>query len=169
MRVAINLLTDDPAHPSGAHWFWTRIIPEMAPRLPDGRGAAPPRQPAQPRHAPGLRRRRPLPHLPVVERAPRAAHPERAGVGPAAAPASRIDVFSTLIAPVVKPAPSVVAHFKTMHAFTAPQSMPPVVRLYRRMSYPRTAKRRGRDHHQLREPACGGRALPRRRPRASCA
>ena len=30
MRVAINLLTDDPANPSGAHWFWTRIIPEMA-------------------------------------------------------------------------------------------------------------------------------------------
>ena len=30
MRVAINLLTDDPAHPSGAHWFWTRVIPEMA-------------------------------------------------------------------------------------------------------------------------------------------
>ena len=33
MRVAINLLTDDPAHPSGAHWFWTRVIPEMAVRL----------------------------------------------------------------------------------------------------------------------------------------
>ena len=33
MRVAINLLTDDPDHPSGAHWFWTRIIPEMAQRL----------------------------------------------------------------------------------------------------------------------------------------
>ncbi len=33
MRVAINLLTDDPDHPSGAHWFWTRIIPEMAPHL----------------------------------------------------------------------------------------------------------------------------------------
>ena len=33
MRVAINLLTDHPDHPSGAHWFWTRIIPEMAARL----------------------------------------------------------------------------------------------------------------------------------------
>ena len=30
MRVAINLLTEDPANPSGAHWFWTRVIPEMA-------------------------------------------------------------------------------------------------------------------------------------------
>ena len=33
MRVAINLLTEDPGSPSGAHWFWTRVIPEMASRL----------------------------------------------------------------------------------------------------------------------------------------
>ena len=33
MRVAINLLTEDPRAPSGAHWFWTRVIPEMARRL----------------------------------------------------------------------------------------------------------------------------------------
>ena len=33
MRLAINLLTDDPGNPSGAHWFWTRIIPAMADRL----------------------------------------------------------------------------------------------------------------------------------------
>ena len=39
MRVAINLLTDDPAHPSGAHWFWTRIIPEMAKRSPTTRSS----------------------------------------------------------------------------------------------------------------------------------
>src|SRR3954452_15421092 len=30
MRVGINLLTEDPDNPSGAHWFWTRVIPEMA-------------------------------------------------------------------------------------------------------------------------------------------
>src|SRR5215469_14670297 len=36
MRVAINLLTEDPANPSGAHWFWTRVIPEMASRLERG-------------------------------------------------------------------------------------------------------------------------------------
>jgi hypothetical protein len=46
MRVAINLLTDDPDHPSGAHWFWTPVIPEMAGRARRGRGAAPARQPA---------------------------------------------------------------------------------------------------------------------------
>ena len=27
MRVAINLLTEDPENLSGAHWFWTRVIP----------------------------------------------------------------------------------------------------------------------------------------------
>src|SRR5258707_793738 len=36
MRVAINLLTEDPENPSGAHWFWTRVIPEMAKRLDFG-------------------------------------------------------------------------------------------------------------------------------------
>src|SRR5947208_17030781 len=36
VRVAINLLTEDPHHPSGAHWFWTRVIPEMASRLDAG-------------------------------------------------------------------------------------------------------------------------------------
>ena len=36
MRVAINLLTEDPENPSGAHWFWTRVIPEMAERLDPG-------------------------------------------------------------------------------------------------------------------------------------
>jgi len=36
MRAAINLLTEDPDNPSGAHWFWTRVIPEMAKRLDFG-------------------------------------------------------------------------------------------------------------------------------------
>jgi len=36
MRVATNLLTEDPQQPSGAHRFWTRVIPEMAKRLEPG-------------------------------------------------------------------------------------------------------------------------------------
>ena len=36
MRVAINLLPENPDSPSGAHWFWTRVIPEMAKRLEPG-------------------------------------------------------------------------------------------------------------------------------------
>ena len=37
MRVAINLLPEDPRNPTGAHWFWTWVIPEMAKRLEPGR------------------------------------------------------------------------------------------------------------------------------------
>ena len=55
-------------------------------------------------------------------------------------PLSGIDVLSTLIAPLVRSAPSTVVHFKTMHAFTAPEGVRPAARLYRRLNYPRTAK-----------------------------
>jgi hypothetical protein len=34
--VAIKLLTEESQNPSGAHWFWTRVIPEMAKRLESG-------------------------------------------------------------------------------------------------------------------------------------
>ena len=59
---------------------------------------------------------------------------------PVRLPTAKIDVFSTLMAPIVKSAPSLVVHFKTMHAYTAPQSLRWSARLYRRLSYPRTAK-----------------------------
>src|SRR5271170_6669200 len=36
MRVAVNLLTEDPRNPSGCHWVWAGIIPEMARRLGPG-------------------------------------------------------------------------------------------------------------------------------------
>ncbi len=140
MRVAINLLTDDPDHPSGAHWFWTRVIPEMASHLTEDEEL----------------------HL-VVSRRSKAMHQgygpgvryitfpwsnERRNLrtlsehayAPVRLPLKGIDVFNTLIAPVVKPAPSLVAHFKTMHAFTAPEAIGTAARLYRRIGYPRTAK-----------------------------
>lgn len=140
MRVAINLLTDDPDHPSGAHWFWTRVIPEMASHLTEDEEL----------------------HL-LVSRRSRAMHQgygpgvryitfpwsnERRNLrtlsehayAPVRLPLKGIDVFNTLIAPVVKPAPSLVAHFKTMHAFTAPEAIGTAARLYRRIGYPRTAK-----------------------------
>jgi glycosyltransferase involved in cell wall biosynthesis len=140
MKVAVNLLTDDPDHPSGAHWFWTRVIPEMAARLTEDEEI----------------------HLLVSRRSKAMHRGYGAGVhdltfpwsnerrnlrtlsehlyAPVRLPLAGIDVFSTLIAPVVKPAPSLVAHFKTMHAFTAPEALSPMARLYRRIGYPRTAK-----------------------------
>ena len=128
MRVAINLLTDDPAHPSGAHWFWTRMIPEMA-KLARGRRGAPPHgEPEVAGGAPGLRAGSPLHHLPMVERAPAAAHAERAALRPAAA-ARRQDrrVQHADRAARATRARAVVAHIKTMHAFTAPTAVSPLV------------------------------------------
>jgi glycosyltransferase involved in cell wall biosynthesis len=45
-----------------------------------------------------------------------------------------------LMAPVVNTSWSLVIHMKTMHAFTAPDAIPLGPRLYRRMSYPRSAR-----------------------------
>ena len=140
MRVAINLLTDHPDTPSGAHWCWTRVIPEMAKRLEFGEEL----------------------HLLV---SPKSRHLHE-GYGPnvfyitypwsneqrilrtlsehiyspVRLPLSHIDVFVTLIAPLLKIPRTQVIHMKTMHAFTAPESLSPLARAYRRMNYSRSAR-----------------------------
>lgn len=140
MRVAINLLTDDPDNPSGAHWFWTRVIPEMASHLTEEEElhllVSPRSKPLHRGYGPRIRyvtfpwsnERRNLRTL------------SEHVYAPVRLPVAGIDVFSTLIAPLVKPAPALVAHFKTMHAFTAPEAVSPAARLYRRIGYPRTAE-----------------------------
>ncbi len=140
MHVAINLLTDDPANPSGAHWFWTRVIPEMAKRLTDGEElhllVSPKSRPLHEGYGPSVHyitfpwsnERRDLRTL------------SEHLFTPFALPRAGIDVFNTLMAPLVSPARSLVVHFKTLHAYTAPASVSPAARLYRRMSYPRTAR-----------------------------
>jgi glycosyltransferase involved in cell wall biosynthesis len=140
MRVAINLLTEDPEHPSGAHWFWTRVIPEMAQRLEPGEElyllVSPKSRHLYQGYGPGVfyitypwsnERRTPRTlseHL----------------YSPFRLPLSRIDVFNTLMAPVVNPSWSLVIHMKTMHAFTTPEAIPPLTRAYRKFSYPRSAR-----------------------------
>src|SRR5215469_17995732 len=140
MRVAINLLTDDPDHPSGAHWFWTRVIPEMAKRLESGEElcllVSPKSRPFHQGYGPNVfyitypwsnERRTPRTlseHL----------------YSPVRLPVSRIDVFNTLMAPLVNVSWSLVIHMKTMHAFTAPEAIGPLPRAYRRLNYPRTAR-----------------------------
>ena len=139
MRIAINLLTDDPDNPSGAHWFWTRVIPEMASHLTEDEEI----------HLVVSRRSKPQ-HSGYGPRVRYVTFPwsnERRNLrtlsehvyAPMRLPLAGIDVFSTLIAPFIKPAPALVAHFKTMHAFTAPEAISPAARLYRRIGYPRTA------------------------------
>jgi glycosyltransferase involved in cell wall biosynthesis len=140
MRVAINLLTDDPANPSGAHWFWTFMIPEMAKLLTDGEEfhllVSPKSRPMHEGYGPGV-------HYITFpwsnESPPRRTLSEHI-YSPIRLPRAKIDIFSTLIAPIVKPAPSLVVHVKSMHAFAAPESLRLSARLYRRLSLPRTAK-----------------------------
>jgi len=140
MRVAINLLTEDPENPSGAHWFWTRVIPEMAKRLEFGEElhlmVSPKSRHLHQGYGPDVfyitypwsnERRTPRTlseHL----------------YSPLRLPLSRIDVFNTLMAPLVNISWSLVIHMKTMHAFTAPEEIGPLPRMYRRLNYPRTAR-----------------------------
>jgi glycosyltransferase involved in cell wall biosynthesis len=140
MRVAINLLTDDPDKPSGAHWFWKQTITEMVPLLTEDEElhllVSPRIRAEHSGYGPGVRyitfpwsnERRALRTL------------SEHAYAPVRLPRSGIDVFNTLIAPMVKPAPGLVAHFKTLHAFTSPAALNPLVRLYRRTGYPHTAK-----------------------------
>jgi glycosyltransferase involved in cell wall biosynthesis len=140
MRVGINLLTENPGHPSGAHWFWTRVIPEMARRLEPGEElhllVSPKSRHLYQGYGPGVfyitypwsnERRTPRTlseHL----------------YSPLRLPLSGIDVFNTLMAPLMNISWSLVIHMKTMHAFTTPDALAPLPRLYRRMNYPRSAR-----------------------------
>jgi glycosyltransferase involved in cell wall biosynthesis len=140
MRVAINLLSEDPGNPSGAHWFWTRVIPEMAKRLDVGEElhllVSPKSRPLHQGYGPSVsyitypwsNERRKLRTL------------SEHLYSPLRLPLNRIDVFNTGIAPLVNVSWSTVIHLKTMHAFTAPESVAPLTRLYRRMGYPRSAQ-----------------------------
>ena len=140
MRVAINLLSEDPANPSGAHWFWTRVIPEMARRLESGEElhllVSPQSRPLHQDYGPGVfyitfpwsNERRKLRTL------------SEHLYSPVRLPLSRIDVLNTGMAPVVNIPWSLVLHLKTMHAFSAPGSVAPLTRAYRRLNYPRSAR-----------------------------
>src|SRR5215471_9828271 len=140
MRVAINLLTENPEAPSGAHWCWTRVVPEMAKRLEYDEElhllVSPKSRDMYPADAPNVF------HITYPwsnERRILRTLSEHAYT-PVRLPLSHIDIFATLMAPVVRVPRSVVIHMKTMHAFTTPDSITPLVRAYRRMSYPRSVR-----------------------------
>jgi len=140
MRVAINLLTDDPAHPSGAHWFWTRIIPEMAKRMTGDEElhllVSPKMRPLHTGYGPNV-------HYIMFPWSNERRWPRTLSehlYAPVRLPRAGIDVFNTLLAPDVKPAPGLVAHIKTLHAYTTPGAIGLPTRVYRRLSYPHTAR-----------------------------
>jgi glycosyltransferase involved in cell wall biosynthesis len=140
MRVAINLLTDHPDHPSGAHYCWTRVVPEMAKRLESGEElhllVSPKSRHLHQGYGPDVsyitypwsNERRTLRTL------------SEHLYSPLRLPLSRIDVFVTLIAPVIRIPRSLVIHMRTMHAFAASESISPLTRAYRQMSYPRSTR-----------------------------
>jgi glycosyltransferase involved in cell wall biosynthesis len=140
MRVAINLLTENPDAPSGAHWCWTRVVPEMAKRLEFGEELHLLVSPKSRHLYEGCG-----PDVGYItypwsneRRIPRTLSEHV--YTPVRLPLSHIDIFVTLMAPVVRIPRSVVIHMKTMHAFTTPASISPLVRAYRRMSYPRSVR-----------------------------
>jgi glycosyltransferase involved in cell wall biosynthesis len=140
MRVGINLLTEDPKNPSGAHWFWTRVIPEMAKRLEFDEElyllVSPQSRHLHEGYGPNVA------YITYPwsneRRIPRTLSEHL--YSPLRLPLSRIDVFNTLMAPIVNISWSLVIHMKTMHAFTSPEAIPPLTRAYRRLSYPRSAR-----------------------------
>jgi glycosyltransferase involved in cell wall biosynthesis len=140
VRVAINLLTDDPVNPSGAHWYWTRIIPEMIRRLAHDEElhllVSPMSRELHQGYGPNVR----YITFPWSNEKRNLRTLSEHLYSPIRLPLSRIDVLDTLMAPVANPGSSLVIHMKTMHAFTAPGSLSAAVRWYRRMNYPRSAR-----------------------------
>jgi glycosyltransferase involved in cell wall biosynthesis len=139
LRMAMNLLTDDPSQPSGAHWCWTRIVPEMADRLLPGEELhlmlSPSSRHYFPEDGDSVR------HLTFPwsneHRILRTASEHL--VTPFRLPLRHIDLLSTAIAPAVKSTRSLVIHMKTMHAFTVPETVGIGPRTYRRLNYQRSA------------------------------
>lgn len=140
MRIAINLLTDDPRYPSGAHWCWTRVIPEMVKRLSADEQLYLLVSPLSREHHQG--------YGPNVQYITYPWSNERRNLrtlsehlySPVRLPLNRIDVFATLIPPLVNPTWSLVIHVKTFQAFTGPEALSPAVSAYRRKNYQRSAR-----------------------------
>jgi glycosyltransferase involved in cell wall biosynthesis len=140
MRVAINLLTENPEEPSGAHWCWTRVLPEMAKLL----------EPGEKLHLIVSPKSRHIyqgygPNVSYINYPWSNEHRNLRTLSehvytPLRLPLSHVDVFVTLMAPVIRVPKSVVIHMRTLHAFTTPEAIAPLVRAYRRMSYPRSAR-----------------------------
>lgn len=140
MRVAINLLTENPEEPSGAHWCWTRVVPEMAKRLEPGERlyllVSPKSRHIYQGYGPNVS----YVTYPWSNEHRKLRTASEHAYTPVRLPLSHIEIFVTLMAPLIRVPRSVIIHMKTMHAFTIPESIPPLVRVYRRVSYPRSAR-----------------------------
>ena len=139
-RVAINLLTENTDSPSGAHWFWTRVIPEMAQRLDSQEQLCLIVSPRSREHYTGYGPNVSYITYPWSNERPKLRTLSEQFYSPVRLPLAGIDVLNTLIAPLVNVSWSTVIHMKTMHAFTTPESIPFLNRTFRRFNYPRSAR-----------------------------
>lgn len=140
LRVAINLITEHPEAPSGAHWFWTRMLPEMVNRLGPSEElyglVSPALRPLYQGCATSVR----FITYPWSNEHRNLRTVSEHLYSPLRLPLSHIDIFDTLMAPLLNPTWSLVIHMKTMHAFTTPEAVSLPSRVYRRMSYPRSVR-----------------------------
>ena len=140
MRIALNLLTEDPRQPSGAHWCWTRIVPEMASRLVPGEQLYLMVSPAVRHFFPDLGDSVQAITFPWSNERRLLRTASEHLMTPFLLPRNHIDLLSTAIAPIVNPTKSLVIHMKTMHAYTAPESIAFGPRTYRRLNYQRSVR-----------------------------
>ena len=121
--MALNLLTEDPRQPSGAHWCWTRIVPEMASRPQPGETLNLMVSPAVRHYFPECGDSVPYITYPWSNEHRLLRTASEHVISPFLLSRHNIDLLSTAIAPLVNPTPSLVIHMKTMHAYTAPESI----------------------------------------------
>ena len=140
LRMALNLLTDDPSQPSGAHWCWTRIVPAMANRLLPGEELHLMVSPSARHYFPDDGDAVRCLTFPWSNEHRLLRTASEHLVTPFRLPLRHIDLLSTAIAPVVKSTRSLVIHMKTMHAFTVPETVGIGPRTYRRLNYQRSVR-----------------------------
>ncbi len=140
LRMALNLLSDDPTQPSGAHWCWTRIVPEMANRLLPGEELHLMLSPSARHFFPDDGDAVRCLTFPWSNEHRLLRTASEHLVTPFRLPLRHIDLLSTAIAPVVKSTRSLVIHMKTMHAFTVPETVGFGPRTYRRLNYQRSVR-----------------------------
>jgi glycosyltransferase involved in cell wall biosynthesis len=140
LRMALNLLTEDPRQPSGAHWCWTRIVPEMASRLVPGEQLYLMVSPAVRHFFPDLGDSVQAITFPWSNERRLLRTASEHVMTPFLLPRNDIDLLSTAIAPIVNPTKSLVIHMKTMHAYSAPESIAFGPRTYRRLNYQRSVR-----------------------------
>jgi glycosyltransferase involved in cell wall biosynthesis len=140
LNMALNLLTEDPRQPSGAHWCWTRIVPEMASRLQPGETLHLMVSPAVRHYFPECGDSVRYITFPWSNEHRLLRTASEHVISPVLLPRNNIDLLSTAIAPLVNPTRSLVIHMKTMHAYTAPESISLGPRTYRRLNYQRSVR-----------------------------